>query len=294
MRAFLEQTGCGELGHTSADGRFTVIEVECLGACGFATPVMINERVRRVRDTGERGRAIVAELRLMGFPHPSTSARDAGPLPLLRRSPRRARSDGWRKRGGYEALREGARHRPGGDPERRQGVGAARPRWRRLPDGHQVVVHEAGDGKPHYLCCNADESEPGTFKDREIMRWTPHALVEGVAIGAYAIGAETAYIYIRGEFTEPLHVAERAPCRRRTPPASSATNAMGRASRLDVYVHTRRRRLHLRRGDGAHELARRGAAATRASSRPSRRWPACSASRPRSTTSRRSRRCRTS
>src|ERR671929_2418988 len=43
--------------------------------------------------------------------------------------------------------------------------------------------------KPHYLVCNADESEPGTFKDREIMRWTPHGLIEGCAIAAYAIGA---------------------------------------------------------------------------------------------------------
>jgi NADH:ubiquinone oxidoreductase subunit E len=43
LRAFLQHTGCGELGATSADGRFTVIEVECLGACGFATPVMVNE-----------------------------------------------------------------------------------------------------------------------------------------------------------------------------------------------------------------------------------------------------------
>ena len=65
------------------------------------------------------------------------------------------------------------------------------------------------DGKPHYLVCNADESEPGTFKDREIMRWTPHALIEGCAIAAYAIGAERCYIYIRGEFTEPLEVHDR-------------------------------------------------------------------------------------
>src|SRR5216110_1994063 len=64
--------------------------------------------------------------------------------------------------------------------------------------------------KPVYLCCNADESEPGTFKDRAIMRWTPHALVEGCAIGAYAIGAETAYVYIRGEFTEPIERMEAA------------------------------------------------------------------------------------
>ena len=73
-----------------------------------------------------------------------------------------------------------------------------------FPTGVKWSFMKPGDGKPHYLCCNADESEPGTFKDREIMRWTPHALVEGCAIGAYAIGAETAYIYIRGEFTEPL------------------------------------------------------------------------------------------
>ena len=73
-----------------------------------------------------------------------------------------------------------------------------------FPTGLKWSFMKPGDGKPHYLCCNADESEPGTFKDREIMRWTPHALIEGCAIGAYAIGAETAYIYIRGEFTEPI------------------------------------------------------------------------------------------
>jgi NADH-quinone oxidoreductase subunit F len=64
--------------------------------------------------------------------------------------------------------------------------------------------------KPHYLCVNADESEPGTFKDREIMRWTPHALLEGTAITAHAIQAEVAYIYIRGEFTEAYRIMERA------------------------------------------------------------------------------------
>jgi NADH-quinone oxidoreductase subunit F len=57
---------------------------------------------------------------------------------------------------------------------------------------------------------NADESEPGTFKDREIMRWTPHAMLEGTAIAAHAIRAEIAYIYIRGEFTEPWTVMEQA------------------------------------------------------------------------------------
>src|SRR4030067_50777 len=51
-----------------------------------------------------------------------------------------------------------------------------------------------------YLCCNADEGEPGTFKDRAIMEYDPHQLIEGMVIASNAIGADTTYIYIRGEF----------------------------------------------------------------------------------------------
>ena len=57
------------------------------------------------------------------------------------------------------------------------------------------------DGRPHYLVINADEGEPGTCKDREIMRHDPHTLIEGCLIAGYAMGAHKAYIYIRGEFT---------------------------------------------------------------------------------------------
>jgi NADH-quinone oxidoreductase subunit F len=90
--------------------------------------------------------------------------------------------------------------------------------------------------KPHYLCCNADESEPGTFKDREIMRWTPHALIEGCAIAQYAIQAEINYIYIRGEFTEPLHVMEVA-LEEAYKEGILGENAMGSGTRLDMYIH---------------------------------------------------------
>jgi len=64
--------------------------------------------------------------------------------------------------------------------------------------------------KPKYLICNADESEPGTFKDREIIRVDPHMLIEGIIIASYAIGASTSYIYIRGEFTEEAKILETA------------------------------------------------------------------------------------
>jgi len=64
--------------------------------------------------------------------------------------------------------------------------------------------------KPHYLLCNADESEPGTFKDRELMRWTPHQVIEGCLIAAYAIRANHCYVYLRGEFFETTQVLARA------------------------------------------------------------------------------------
>src|SRR3954468_12069233 len=55
--------------------------------------------------------------------------------------------------------------------------------------------------KPKYVVCNADESEPGTFKYRDLMRYTPHLLIEGMVIAGHAIGAHVGYIYIRGEYT---------------------------------------------------------------------------------------------
>jgi NADH:ubiquinone oxidoreductase subunit F (NADH-binding) len=105
-----------------------------------------------------------------------------------------------------------------------------------FPTGLKWSFMKPGDGKQHYLCCNADESEPGTFKDREIMRWTPHALIEGVAIGAYAIGAETAYIYIRGEFTG-AHPGDGAALAEARAAGIIGPNAMGSGKTVDVWVH---------------------------------------------------------
>lgn len=61
-----------------------------------------------------------------------------------------------------------------------------------------------------YLLCNADEGEPGTFKDKDIMLFNPHQLIEGMIIAAYVMGITEGYIYIRGEFFEPGKVVEKA------------------------------------------------------------------------------------
>ena len=99
--------------------------------------------------------------------------------------------EGWKKRGGYKALEKALSMSPADIVNVVKESGLRGRGGAGFPTGVKWSFMKPGDGKPHYLLCNADESEPGTFKDREIMRWTPHALVEGCAIGAYAIGAET-------------------------------------------------------------------------------------------------------
>ena len=69
-----------------------------------------------------------------------------------------------------------------------------------FPTGLKWSFMPKDDGRQHYLVCNADESEPGSFKDRFIMEDNPHELIEGMIIGGYAIGATKGYIYIRGEY----------------------------------------------------------------------------------------------
>ncbi|HEX6533805.1 MAG TPA: NADH-quinone oxidoreductase subunit NuoF [Gemmatimonadaceae bacterium] len=171
----------------------------------------------------------------MGYPHAS----HAKETPVLSRyfgDPGAKTLDGWRQRGGYRAL-EKALGMPLADIVNEVKESGLRGRGGAgFPTGVKWSFMKPGDGKPHYLCVNADESEPGTFKDREIMRWTPHALIEGAAIGAYAIGAETAYIYIRGEFTEPLRVMTAA-VKEAYDAGIIGKNAMGTGKRIDVHVH---------------------------------------------------------
>jgi len=79
-----------------------------------------------------------------------------------------------------------------------------------FPTGLKWSFMPKGVSGTKYLLCNADEGEPGTCKDRDIMRYDPHRLIEGMLIGAYAMGARAGYIYIRGEFIEPIHIVEAA------------------------------------------------------------------------------------
>ena len=171
----------------------------------------------------------------MGYPHPSHPKEQ----PVLSKhfGDAGARTfDGWVKRGGYEGLKKvlGMTREQVVEEVKASGLrgrgGAGFPtglKWSFMP--REVT-------KPHYLVCNADESEPGTFKDREIIRWTPHQLIEGCAIAAHAIGAERIYIYIRGEFTAEYKVLLAA-VEDAYRNSALGGNVFGSGRRIDAVVH---------------------------------------------------------
>ena len=108
-----------------------------------------------------------------------------------------------------------------------------------------------------YILCNSDESEPGTAKDRDILRYNPHSVIEGMAIACYATGSTAAYNYLRGEFHhEPFEHLEEA-----TAEAYAhgwlGKNVLGTRHRHRHLQRARRRRLHLRRRNRADGIAGR-------------------------------------
>lgn len=171
----------------------------------------------------------------MGYPH-EPHEKETVVLSQYFGDPEARTYAGWVMRGGYEALRQALSQDPGAIIETVKESGLRGRGGAGFPTGVKWSFMPKEKSKPHYLCCNADESEPGTFKDREIMRWTPHALIEGCAIAQYAIQAEICYIYIRGEFTEPLRIMEAA-LEEAYEEGVLGNNALGTGTRLDMYIH---------------------------------------------------------
>ncbi len=163
----------------------------------------------------------------MGFPH-KPHPKETVVLSQHFGDPEARSYKGWTKRGGYAALAQALKMQALEVVEVVKESGLRGRGGAGFPTGLKWSFMPKEKKQPHYLCVNADESEPGTFKDREIMRWTPHALLEGTAIAAHAIQADVAYIYIRGEFTEPWAIMERA---------LAEASAAGVFGKLKIVLH---------------------------------------------------------
>lgn len=115
------------------------------------------------------------------------------------------------KAGGYEALKKARKMDRGGlietieETSRLRGRGGAA-----FPTGKKWSSAYKNDSEVKYIVCNADEGEPGTYKDRVIMEGDPHTVIEGILIGAYAVGAKECFIYVRGEYENSIKLLRNA------------------------------------------------------------------------------------
>ena len=142
----------------------------------------------------------------------------------------------YRKEGGYRSVEKAFRLTPAEIVEEVKSSGLRGRGGAGFPTGMKWGFLAKPVGVPRYLVCNADESEPGTFKDRYLMEKIPHGLIEGMITSSYALGANTSYIYIRGEYFYILRILEKAIAEAYAN-GFLGKNILGSGYDLDLYVH---------------------------------------------------------
>ncbi|UUU29598.1 NAD(P)H-dependent oxidoreductase subunit E [Streptomyces sp. CA-210063] len=150
--------------------------------------------------------------------------------------------DDYRAYGGYTALRRAFELGPAGVIREVTDSGLVGRGGAAFPTGRKWQATASQPDRPHYVVCNADESEPGTFKDRVIMEGDPFALVEAMTIAAYATGAHKGYLYLRGEYPRALRRLEHAIAQARSR-GLLGDDVLGQGYAFD---------LEIRRGAGAY------------------------------------------
>jgi NADH-quinone oxidoreductase subunit F len=143
--------------------------------------------------------------------------------------------DTYRKHGGYNAMEKAFKMPPADIVEEVKKSGLRGRGGAGFPTGMKWSFLAKPEGVPRYLVCNADESEPGTFKDRYLMEFLPHLLIEGLIISSFALGSERTYIYIRGEYAWIVDILEEAIAEANRA-GYLGTNIMGTGFNCQIYV----------------------------------------------------------
>ena len=223
----IQRPTAGEETHSpiavSADGTYSVEFVECLASCHTAPVSMVGEELRE-KVNPESAADLLGN-------RPASAEASAGkqsaianpklpwpPHPLEHRLVyKNIGRPGWTsdiecyfRAGGYEQLKQALTLSRDDIVNKVKNSGLRGRGGAGFSCGLKWSFIKPDEKRPVYLICNADESEPGTFKDRYIIHEDPHQLLEGMLISCYALGAHTAYIYIRGEFAEGANILERA------------------------------------------------------------------------------------
>ncbi len=231
-------------GQTTPGGEVTLTEVECLCACELAPAAQLDDRFVGPldRDAGALDAVLRASLAAPEEPDliapASAHVSTGGPVLSTRfGAAGGAWWDAYEAEGGYLAARRALLSMtPAGIVEEVSASGLRGLGGAGFPTGRKWSFVPKGSPKPRYLVVNADEGEPGTFKDRYLLERDPHALLEGMLIAARAIGSHKAYVYVRGEYVEPARRLARAIDEARSH-GWLGGNIQGSGFDLDVVVH---------------------------------------------------------
>ena len=209
------------IGHkqTTPDGLFSLEEVECIGACTGAPALQVNYDFYE-NLTAEKVDALLDELTSGSKPRPvactsgALDERHPAEVPVVSRRfrvPDARRLDLYLQHDGYKALENALKYMAPDQiieevkKSNLRGRGGAG-----FPAGVKWSFVPKDTSKPKYILANADESEPGTCKDRPLMELDPHQLIEGIIIAGRAVGAHQGYIYIRGEYRYVMEILDAA------------------------------------------------------------------------------------
>ncbi|PYJ80334.1 MAG: NADH-quinone oxidoreductase subunit NuoF [Verrucomicrobia bacterium] len=222
----------------SADGNYSIEFVECLASCGTAPVCMISEELRENIDPNSVADLVRNRLSAIGNPrlHPPHPLEHRLIFKNIGREDWTTDIDCYVRDGGYEQLKQALTMSRSEIVDRVKNSGLRGRGGAGFPCGVKWSFIKPDEKKPVYLICNADESEPGTFKDRYIIHEDPHQLLEGILISCFALNARTAYIYIRGEFPEGAKILERAIEEAREH-NFLGRNILGSGFNVEVYIH---------------------------------------------------------
>ena len=221
----------------STDGNYSVEFVECLASCHTAPVCMVDEQLHERVDPN----SVADMIKLGGW---KVVAPSWPPHPLEHRLIyKNIGRPGWTsdidcylRDGGYKQLKQALTLSRGDIVNKVKNSGLRGRGGAGFSCGLKWSFIKPDEKRPVYLICNADESEPGTFKDRYIIYEDPHQLLEGMLISCYALNSRTAYIYIRGEFSEGSRILERAIDEARHH-NFLGKNILGSGFDVEVYIH---------------------------------------------------------
>jgi NADH-quinone oxidoreductase subunit F len=226
-----------QAGECTADGKFSLAEVECLGSCGTAPVVQVNmEPFIEGASVADLDTLLAGGEVRRAAPLISMIPEGVQGYLLPPNGESRCKIDEYLQAGGYQAAERAWREL---QPEQiAEEVKHAELRGRGgagFVTGLKWTFMPKDSPKPCYLAINGDESEPGTFKDRQILERNPHLFLEGASIAGRAIRAVAAYVYLRGEYATAYYILMDA-LYEAYERGYLGANAMGSGQRFDVYV----------------------------------------------------------